>query len=133
MFSNRAFRQYFLIAMFNSFVHSFYSYADQYFIISVADKYRHFNTLNIIAGVSEFMGSPVNYLLNRYKGKRLSGTLLTPIMIVGLSLYGLVENVFSSPAVCLLTFAVAGIGSAAAELCRREHDYAVTALEYTEG
>ena len=53
--------------------------------------------------------------------------------VLSVSLYGLVENVFSSPAVCLLTFAVAGIGSAAAELCRREHDYAVTALEYTEG
>ena len=99
VFSNRAFRQYFLIAMFNSFVHIFYSYADQYFIISVADKYRHFNTLNIIAGVSEFMGSPVNYLLNRYKGKRLSGTLLTPIMIVGLSLYGFVGQ--NTPSIIL--------------------------------
>ena len=93
VFANRAFRQYFVIAMCNSFVHSFYSYADQYFMLSVANKYKHFNTLNIIAGVSEFMGSPVNYLLNRYKGKRLSGTLLTPLMVVGLSLYAFVgEN-----------------------------------------
>lgn len=93
VFSNRAFRQYFLIAMCNSFVHSFYSYADQYFMISVANKYKHFNTLNIIAGVSEFMGSPVNYMLNRYKGKRISGTLFTPIMVAGLGLYAFVgEN-----------------------------------------
>ena len=99
VFSNRAFRQYFLIAMCNSFVHSFYSYADQYFMISVANKYKHFNTLNIIAGVSEFMGSPVNYFLNRYKGKRISGTLFTPIMVAGLGLYAFVGE--STPSILL--------------------------------
>ena len=103
VFSNRAFRQYFIIAMCNSFVHSFYAYADQYFMISVANKYRHFNTLNIIAGVSEFMGSPVNYLLNRYKGKRISGTLFTPIMIAGLSLYAFVGEKTPSAILFLAT------------------------------
>ena len=91
VFKNRAFRQYFLISIFNSFRGSFYSYADQYFMISIADKYRHFNTLNIVAGISEFMGSPANYFLNRYFGKRISGTLFTPIMIVGLAFYAFVD------------------------------------------
>lgn len=92
VFRNRAFRQYFLISMFNSFRASFYSYSDQYFIISIADRYRHFNTLNIVAGVSEFMGSPANYFLNRYFGKRISGTLFTPIMVAGLALYAFVTE-----------------------------------------
>ncbi|MBP5206874.1 MAG: hypothetical protein J6330_00280 [Clostridia bacterium] len=52
--------------------------------------------------------------------------------ISALFMYGLVENVFDSPAVCMLAFAVAGIAAAASELCRREHDYAVSALEYGE-
>lgn len=90
VFRNRAFRQYFLISMFNSFRGSCYSYADQFFIISIADKYKHYNTLNVVAGVSEFMGSPANYLLNRYFGKRISGTLFTPIMVAGLALYAFV-------------------------------------------
>ena len=52
--------------------------------------------------------------------------------VSALFMYGLVENVFDSPAVCMLAFAVAGIAAAASELCRREHDYAVSALEYGE-
>ena len=99
VFKNRAFRQYFLISMFNSFRSSFYSYADQYFIISIAAKYKHFNTLNIVAGVSEFMGSPANYLLNRYFGKRISGTLFTPIMVAGLALYAFVGK--NTPSIIL--------------------------------
>ncbi|MCR5041068.1 MAG: MFS transporter [Clostridia bacterium] len=93
VFKNRSFRQFFVIAMCNSLRSSCYSYADQYFMISIANKYRHFNTLNIVAGTSEFMGSPANYFLNRYFGKRISGTLFTPIMLAGLVLFAFVgEN-----------------------------------------
>ena len=99
VFRNRSFRQYFLISMFNSFRGSFYSYADQYFMISIADKYRHFNTLNIVAGISEFMGSPANYFLNRYFGKRISGILFPPIMVAGLVLYAFVDT--NTPSIIL--------------------------------
>lgn len=92
VFKNRAFRQYFLIAMFNSFRSSFYQYADQYFMISIANKYSHFNVLNAVAGVAEFMGSPANYFLNRYFGKRISGTLFTPIMVAGLAIYAFIKE-----------------------------------------
>ena len=103
VFKNRAFRQYFLISMFNSFRGSCYSYADQFFMISIADKYKHFNTLNIVAGISEFMGSPANYLLNRYFGKRISGTLFTPIMVAGLVLYAFVGQKTHSAVLFLAT------------------------------
>lgn len=92
VFKNRSFRQYFFICLFNSFRSSFYSYSDQYFIVSIADKYSHFNILNTVAGTAEFMGSPVIYFLNRYFDKRTSGLMLTPIMLIGLAVNLFVSN-----------------------------------------
>ena len=92
VFSNRSFRQYFIIQLFYSLCHSFYGITDQYFIISVADLYKYFNLFNIIAGTSEFMGSPLNYLLVRYKGKTFCGKLLGPFMVLGLALNTLVSH-----------------------------------------
>ena len=86
VFRNRSFRQYFLISIFNSFRASFYSYSDQYFIISIADKYSHFNLLTAIAGAAEFAGSPFIYFLTRFFDKRRSGLMLTPIMLLGLGI-----------------------------------------------
>ncbi|MBR3596089.1 MAG: MFS transporter [Clostridia bacterium] len=104
VFRNRSFRQYFLISIFNSFRSSFYGYSDQYFIVSIADKYSHFNILNTVAGTSEFMGSPVIYFLNRYFDKRTSGLMLTPIMIAGLAIYAFVDH--KTPAVFLYIAAI---------------------------
>lgn len=116
VFKNRAFRQYFFIALFNSFRSSFYQYADQYFMISIADKYSHFNTLNAVAGVAEFMGSPANYFLNRYFGKRISGTLFTPIMVAGLAIYAFIgqktPTAFVYIAAILYNFGFSGPGFA---------------------
>ena len=92
VFSNRSFRQYFIIQFFYSLCHSFYGITDQYFIISVADLYKYFNLFNIIAGTSEFMGSPLNYLLVRYKGKTFCGKLLGPLMVAGLAINGLITQ-----------------------------------------
>lgn len=104
VFKNRAFRQYFLISIFNSFRASFYSYSDQFFIVSIADKYKHFNILNTVAGTAEFMGSPVIYFLNRYFDKRTSGLMLTPIMIAGLAVNLFVTN--KTPAIFLYIAAI---------------------------
>lgn len=104
VFSNRAFRQYFLISIFNSFRASFYSYSDQFFIVSVADQYKHFNTLNMVAGASEFMGSPAIYFLSRYFNKRLSGVILTPFMLIGLAIYIFIDN--KTPSILLYIAAI---------------------------
>lgn len=101
---NRSFRQYFFICLFNSFRSSFYSYSDQYFIVSIADKYKHFNILNTVAGTAEFMGSPVIYFLNRYFDKRTSGLILTPVMIAGLAVNLFVTN--KTPAAFLYIAAI---------------------------
>lgn len=92
VFSNRAFRQYFTITLFYMLSKNFYSITDQYFIISVADQYNFFNSFIIISGIAEFCGSPLNYLLVRYKDKTSCGKLLGPLMVCGLFM-----NIFISP------------------------------------
>lgn len=93
VFKNRAFRQYFIISLFYMISKGLYSYTDQYFIISIANKYNLFNTMNIIAGAAEASGSPLNFLLVKYKGKQFCGKLLGPLMVIGLIL-----NIFITPA-----------------------------------
>lgn len=104
VFKNRSFRQYFLISIFNSFRSSFYSYSDQYFILSIADKYSHFNILTTISGAAEFMGSPFIYFLTRYFDKRTSGLMLTPLMLAGLGINAFITD--KTPAIFLYIAAI---------------------------
>ncbi len=104
VFASRAFRQFFLMTLFYSLARSFYSITDQYFMISVADKYKYFISLNIVAGTAEFSGSPLNYLLVRYKGKTFCGKLLGPLMAFGLALNGLITPATSPKAATAIIF-----------------------------
>ncbi len=88
VFANRSFRQYFIISLFFSMSRYFCSYADQYFMVSVTDTYNIFISMNIVAGISEFSGSPINYLITRYKGKTACGKILGPLMVVGMAING---------------------------------------------
>ena len=90
VFKNKAFRQYFLINMFYGFSRSFYNYADQFFIRSIADKYSHFAMLNTVGGAAEIAGGPFNYFLVRYIDKRTCGFIMAPLMITGLLINGFV-------------------------------------------
>ncbi len=116
VFKNRSFRQYFLISIFNSFRSSFYSYSDQYFIISIADKYSHFNKLTTISGAAEFAGSPFIYFLTRFFDKRTSGLMLTPIMLAGLGINAFITDktpvLFLYLAAILYNFGFSGPGFA---------------------
>lgn len=62
----------------------FYSITDQYFMVSVADKYSLFISMTIVSGISEFMGTPINYMLIKKFGKQSCGKILGPLMVVGL-------------------------------------------------
>lgn len=104
IFMNKSFRQYFFITLFFSMSKSFYSITDQYFMISVADKYKYFNSLNIISGISEFIGSPLNYLIVRYKGKAACGKYLGPLMVCGLFLNIFITPGMSSKAITAIIF-----------------------------
>ncbi len=88
VFSSRAFRQYFIISLFFSMSRYFCSYADQYFMVSVTDTYNIFISMNIISGIAEFSGSPVNYFITRYKGKTACGKILGPLMVIGIAANG---------------------------------------------
>ncbi len=88
VFGNRAFRQYFIISLFYSMSKYFCNYADQYFMVSVTDTYNIFISMNIISGIAEFSGSPVNYVITRYKGKTACGKILGPLMVVGIAANG---------------------------------------------
>lgn len=90
VFRNKSFRQYFLINLFYGFSKSFYNYADQFYIRSIADKYNHFAVLNTVGGVAEIAGGPTNYFLTRYLDKRTCGLIMMPMMVVGLLLNGFV-------------------------------------------
>lgn len=84
VFKNRAFRQYFLISLCFMMCRGFYSITDQYFMVSVADKYSLFISMTIVSGISEFMGTPINYMLIKKFGKQSCGKILGPLMVVGL-------------------------------------------------
>lgn len=73
VFKNRAFRQYFLISLCFMMCRGFYSITDQYFMVSVADKYSLFISMTIVSGISEFMGTPINYMLIKKFGKQSCG------------------------------------------------------------
>ncbi len=88
VFSSKAFRQYFIISLFFSMSRYFCSYADQYFMVSVTDTYNIFISMNIISGIAEFLGSPFNYFITRYKGKTACGKILGPFMVFGIAANG---------------------------------------------
>lgn len=97
VFSSRAFRQYFIIALFYSMSKYFCSYADQYFMVSVTDTYNIFISMNIVSGIAEFLGSPVNYFITRYKGKTACGKILGPFMVLGIAANGFLT--YNTPSV----------------------------------
>ncbi len=84
VFSNRAFRQYFLIGLCFMICRGFYNITDQYFMVSVADKYSLFISMTIVSGISEFMGTPINYIFIKKFGKQACGKILGPLMVIGL-------------------------------------------------
>ena len=97
VFKSRAFKQYFIMSLFFSMSRYFCNYADQYFMTSVTDTYNLFISMNIVAGTSEFMGSPINYILSRYKGKTACGKLLGPLMVFGIAINSFINYTTPKP------------------------------------
>ena len=58
-------------------------------MVSVTDTYNIFISMNIISGIAEFSGSPINYLITRYNGKTACGKLLGPLMVIGIAVNSL--------------------------------------------
>ncbi len=97
VFKSRAFWQYFVMSLFFSMSRYFCNFADQYFMTSVTDTYNLFISMNIVAGISEFCGSPINYVLSRYKGKTAGGKLLGPLMVFGIAINSFINYTTPKP------------------------------------
>lgn len=86
VFKNRSFRQYFFMSLFWQFSTGFYNTSKVYYIKYLANQYSKYAIINTLAGVFESLAFPLNYALTMKYGKQKCGTIVTPLMIVGLAI-----------------------------------------------
>ncbi|MBR1811754.1 MAG: MFS transporter [Clostridia bacterium] len=82
VFKNKAFRQYFTISVLYMFALGFYNNAKVYFLRELADVWSAYNIINIIAGVFEASGFPLNFALTKKYGKQRCAWVTTPFLIL---------------------------------------------------
>lgn len=86
VFKSRSFRQYFSISFFWEMARSFYSTTYIYYVTFLANQYKFYPIFNTFAGIFESLAFPLNYALTMKHGKKKCGTIVTPFMILGLSI-----------------------------------------------
>ena len=86
VFKNRSFRQYFFMNLFYQFATGFYLNTKVYYIKYLANQYKSYALLNAVAGVAEAAAFPLNYALTIKFGKKRCGSIVTPLMVAGLSI-----------------------------------------------
>jgi len=96
VFRNKAFRQYFFMAVANQFATGFYGHTKVYYIKYLANQYKHYALFNVVAGVGEASAFPLNYELTIKYGKKKCGDIVTPLMVLGLAI-GLFMQPSASP------------------------------------
>ena len=84
VFRNRAFRQYFTITTLYSFALGFYSNAKIFFFKELTDTYFLYGMINVIAGVFEAAGFPLNYAITQRYGKQRCAWITTPFYLISL-------------------------------------------------
>ena len=84
VFRSRSFRQYFGISFFWETARSFYSTTYIYYVTFLANLYKYYPIFNTFAGIFESAAFPLNYALTMKYGKKKCGTIVTPLMILGL-------------------------------------------------
>ena len=82
VFKNKAFRQYFLISVLYMFAMGFYNNTKVYFLKELADVWAVYNIINVIAGVFEASGFPLNFALTKKYGKQRCTWVTTPFLLV---------------------------------------------------
>ena len=85
VFKNKAFRQYFFMSLAYQFSTGFYNNTKVYYIKYLANQYKSYGLFNAVAGVAEASAFPLNYALTMKYGKKKCGSLVTPLMVAGLS------------------------------------------------
>lgn len=81
VFKNRAFRQYFTLSVLYMFALGFYNNTKTYFLRELAGVWSVYNLVNIIAGVFEAGGFPLNFALTKKFGKQKCAFITTPALI----------------------------------------------------
>lgn len=86
VFKNRSFNQYFFMSLAYQFATGFYLNTKVYYIKYLANQYKNYALFNAIAGVAEAAAFPLNYALTMKHGKKKCGSIVTPLMIIGLAI-----------------------------------------------
>ena len=84
VFKNRSFRQYFTISILYAFALGFYNNSKIFLLKELTDTYFLYGLINIIAGVFQASGFPLNYALTKKYGKQKCSWITTPFFIISL-------------------------------------------------
>lgn len=86
VFRNKAFRQYFTISILYAFAVGFYNNSKIFFLKELTDTYQLYGLINIIAGVFEAAGFPLNYAITKKYGKQKCSWITTPFYLAALAI-----------------------------------------------
>lgn len=92
VFKNRSFRQYFVISIFYTFALGFYNNSKIFFLKELTDTYFLYGLINIIAGIFQASGFPLNYALTKKYGKQKCSWITTPFYIISLAIVLFLSN-----------------------------------------
>lgn len=112
VFRSKSFRDYFTMSFFWQMARSFYSTTIIYFITYLANLYKYYPIYNTFAGVFESLAFPLNYTLTMKMGKSKCGTVVTPMMIIGLGMLLLVKPGTSAGSAGILPLILLILGGA---------------------
>ena len=86
VFKNRSFRQYFAISILYMFALGFYNNSKIFLFKELSDTYFLYGIINIIAGIFEASGFPLNYTITKKFGKQKCSWITTPFWIASLAI-----------------------------------------------
>ncbi|MBR4727603.1 MAG: MFS transporter [Clostridia bacterium] len=86
VFRNKAFRQYFTISILYAFALGFYNNSKIFLLRELTDTYQLYGLINIIAGVFEASGFPLNYAITKKYGKQKCSWITTPFYLAALAI-----------------------------------------------
>lgn len=114
-FRNKAFRQYFMLSIFNCMATGFIANSSYYFLRNVADHAELNSILVTIAGIAEAAGFPLNYWLSMKYSKQLPARIELPSILIAMGLSFFVNSTTSVPLLLAVyifyNFGLAGMAS----------------------
>ncbi len=86
VFKSRAFRQYFAITSLYAVALGFYNNTKIFLIKELTNTYYLYGMINVIAGVFQASGFPINYALTKKYGKQMCSWITTPFYLAALGI-----------------------------------------------